>query len=83
MLIWMVAFSPSIAFLIVPWNDRWGGLATALGIAQGPFLFGAALIEFLWLRKSNQDASVTSKTGNAIAVVLGVAIIALFAWILI
>ena len=72
-IIWLVAFIPTIAFLLIRSQDTEGGATTALAIIQGPFLLVAAGVEYFVFWKRGQLAAVAkgSPTGNVIARVLG------------
>lgn len=73
-ILWCLAFSPILAMLFVPSSERWAGLATALGVIQGPTLIVAALCEFFLLKRRGARPIVVSKAGNFIAIVLAIII---------
>lgn len=73
-ILWVLAFSPILAMLFVPSGERWAGLATALGIIQGPILIVAALCEFFLLKRRGARSATASKAGNSIAIILAIII---------
>lgn len=73
-ILWALAFSPILAMLFVPSGERWAGLATTLGIIQGPVLIVAALCEFFLLKRRGAHSETVSKAGNFIAIILAVII---------
>lgn len=82
-IVWLLAFSPTLAVLLVPSGERWVGLATALGILQGPVLIGAALSEAFFLKRKGMNPIAASKSGNALAAVLGIVLLVGLLWLLI